>query len=308
MPALGRAARRLLTVFGAVVITTVGLISPSLAKDPFRTTNPRNISDSTEEAFRAIFERGDYPAASRALEEADPNEPLTYALKSSVAYLNIDQKALKKSDPEALKNLGLMKENATRTRELAEKLTAQDPLRGNLYTAIGHLLEGATVYIQDQIASIPQVLEKLKEVFKYMNAAEAVDPKDPELSLLKGSMDLILSTIIPFSNPDQAVQQLSNYAAPRSLAFRSIAVAYRDLKQPDKALEAVDQALAGTPDNPEVLYLKAQILTKQERHQDALTFFDQALAKKEQLPPSIVKSLTRERDRAARRVSSASSK
>ena len=95
------------------------------------------------------------------------------------------------------------------------------------------------------------------------------------------------------------------------LVDRGIAIAYRDLKNYPKALEYANRALKITSENPELYYLKAQILREQAKKQknplliqQALTNFDQALAKKSQLPAGIVKQIERERQNAAQSLQS----
>ncbi|MFN4196372.1 MAG: tetratricopeptide repeat protein, partial [Thermosynechococcus sp.] len=65
----------------------------------------------------------------------------------------------------------------------------------------------------------------------------------------------------------------------------------RDRKQWPQALNAVDQALALAPDNPELLYLKAQILAASGNRSQAQQYFQQALAKQNQLPRGIREEL-----------------
>jgi len=47
------------------VMIMVNWISPGLAGDPFRKTNPRPIGDKTEAAFNAIFKQGNYLEAKK---------------------------------------------------------------------------------------------------------------------------------------------------------------------------------------------------------------------------------------------------
>jgi tetratricopeptide (TPR) repeat protein len=281
----------LISVVSGIMMAFSLTVLSAEAKDPFRTKNPRPISETTEAAFRAIFEKGNYPDAEKRLRSAPANEvpdPLNHALKASFAFLNDDSPAFKRE--------------STQTRMVAERLIKTDPLRGNLYTAVGHFLEGAYQYSQEQLSSLPAVLGKLQDVYKYMEAAEAIDSSDPELSLIKGYVDLLMATSLPFSDPNQAISLLESSAAPRYLAYRGIAIAYRDMRKQDQALVAVDQALRQTPDNPEVIYLKAQILVKQKKLKEALPLFAQALTKKSQLPGGVVKSLQREHDRTVRQL------
>jgi tetratricopeptide (TPR) repeat protein len=276
-------------------------VLPSHAQDPFRVNNPRPISAQTEAVFKTIFEQGNYAEASRLIQKVTAKDPLDAALKASISYLNND--------------LSTFKMSATQTRELAETMIAQDPLRGNIYIAIGYFLEGASLYTERGMLALPDALGKLQYVYRHLDKAEAIDAKDPEFSLVKGSVDLLISSTLPFSDPQKAIQRLSDNAGPRYLAYRGIAIAYRDISShagksdaskateaANKGLEAVDKALQATPSNPEVLYLKAQLLVKQQKYPEALALFDQALAKKEQLPSPVVKSLNRERNKTASKL------
>ncbi len=288
-----------------VALTTAFAFSmwgnPSLAADPFRTTQPRKIGDKTEAAFKAIFQQGDYQGAERYLQQAlsaEPNEPLAYAMKASLAYTNQDWATL---DTYSKKTL-----------ETSQRIMRSDPLRGNLYTAVGHFLQGAFILSRNgTVNGAPQALSELRQVYDYIDKAEAVSSNDPELNLLKGYMDLMLAVNLPFANPQQAIERLEKNAAPRYLVDRGIAIAYRDLKQYNQALDYTNRALKQTSNNPELYYLKAQILKEQARKdnnqqlmQEAISDFDKALSKKAQLPSGMVKQIERERGNAAKRLGS----
>ncbi|MBF2064740.1 MAG: tetratricopeptide repeat protein [Calothrix sp. C42_A2020_038] len=279
----------------AVVVTFTTTLNGAFAADPFRNSQPRNIGDNTEAAFKAIFLQGDYQSADRFLQKAittEPNEPLAYAMKASLAYTN--------NDIAGLDNY------SQKTLAVAEKLIPSDPLRGNLYAAVGQFLGGAVVLSrQGTVSGAPAALSRLRKVYELLDKAEALSPQDPELNLLKGYMDLMLAVNLPFADPSQAIQRLEKNAAPQFLADRGIAIAYRDLKQYPQALEYVDRALKATPDNPEIHYLKAQILRAKankdknpQMMREAVSFFDQALTRKSQLPSGLVKQIERERRNA----------
>ncbi len=274
-------------------------ISSSLAADPFRTSAPRKIGDKTEAAFKAIFLQGNYREAGRYLQQAESseaNEPLAYAMKASLAYVNQDWATL---DTYSKKTL-----------ETGQNLITTDALRGNLYTAVGHFLEGAVILQrQGTLNGAPQALTRLRQVYQYLDKAEAISANDPELNLVKGYMDLMLAVNLPFANPEQAIQRLEKNAAPQYLVDRGVALAYRDLKQYSQALEYANRALKTTSDNPELYYLKGQILQEQGKNekrqqlmQEAIANFDKALAKKSQLPDNLVKQIERERRNATNRV------
>ena len=280
------------TTFAAAIALNLW-VSPSLAGDPFRTNQPRNIGDNTEAAFKAVFQQGNYPAAESYLQKAissEPNEPLAYAMKASLAYAN--------------KDFATLSTYSKKTLETGRKLIATDELRGNIYTAVGHFFEGATIIARDgTLRGAPQALTRLRQVYQHLDRAEAIAPQDPELNLLKGYMDLMLSVNLPFANPDDAIARLKTTAAPKYLADRGIALAYRDLRQYSQALEYVNSALKTTSDHPELYYLKAQILREQGQQaksrsiiQEAVVNFDKALTKRSQLPADLVRQIERERN------------
>lgn len=266
--------------------------NPTLAADPFRTNNARKIGDNTEAAFKAIFQKGDYNQAERYIQQAEssePNEPLAYAMKASLAYTKQDWSTLNTY--------------SQKTLQTGQNLITTDPLRGNLYSAVGYFLEGAVILQRNgTVNGAPQALSRLRQVYQHLDKAEAVSANDPELNLVKGYMDLLLAVNLPFANPQQAIERLERNAAPQYLAYRGIALGYRDLKQYPQALEYANRALKTTSDNPELYYLKAQILREQAKrensrnmNQEAIANFDKALAKKSQLPASLVKQIESER-------------
>ena len=271
------------------------LVNPSFAGDPFRSREPHKIGDRTEAVFNAIFQQGNYPTAKDALQKAmsdEPNEPLIYAIQASLAYQNQDSTSLEKY--------------SSKTLETGQNLIASDPLRGNLYTAVGHFLEGAVILRREgTVNGIPQALSRLRKVYTYLDRAEEISANDPELNLIRGYMDLMLAVNLPFTSPDQVIERLEKNAAPDYLVNRGIALAYRDLKQYSQALDYVNRVLKTTADNPEIYYLKAQILHEQGKKEksqnlikEAIAYFDKALAKKSQLPANLVKQIERERNQA----------
>ncbi len=269
------------------VVCTVALSlwgNPAWAGDPFRSTNPRPIGDNTEAAFVEIFKNGNYLEAKTYLEQAvetEPDEPLAFAIKASLAYSN--------------EEWDVMKNAAAQTLSVAENLTPKDPLRGNLYQAVGHFLQGAyTFKTKGPLGAV----NKLQLVLDHLDKAEEIAPNDPELNLLKGYLDLILSVNLPFSSPEDAIARFEQYAAPNYMVDRALFAAYRDLDQYDTAMQYIDQALANSPDNPELQYFKGQILRKKGRTEDgqpqdlellqeAYTYFDQAMTKVDQLPKGV---------------------
>lgn len=257
------------------------------AQDPFRTDEPRDIGKHTEQAFETVFLQGDYKAVAEELkiaETEEAEEPLAHALLASLAYTEKDWEGIKKY--------------ATQTIAAAELLEPEDPVRGNLYLAVGHFLDGAYIYEKEGALS---AINKLQLVFKYLDRAEDAEPNDPELNLIKGYMDLLLAVNLPFSKPEQAIARFEDYAAPNYLVERGLAVAYRDLKDYNQALKYANKALKTAPENPEHYYLKGQILRKIGKQKnstkvlsEAVENFELALESSEQLPDFILKTLKRE--------------
>lgn len=265
------------------------------AKDPFRDKNARDIGEHTEKAFETIFLEGDYQAVTESLSQAEieeSGEPLAHAMLASLAYTQRDWERIK--------------QYAEQTLASAQILSETDPVRGNLYLGVGHFLDGAYVYEQEGALA---AINKLQQVFKYLDRAEDADPNDPELNLIKGYIDLLLAVNLPFSSPEQAIARFKEHAAPNYLVERGLAVAYRDLKNYDQALKYANKALETAPDNPEHYYLKGQILRKLGKQKksieiltEAVENFELALAKSAQLPEFVLETLTREHRSAQEKI------
>ncbi|MEM1369445.1 MAG: Sll0314/Alr1548 family TPR repeat-containing protein [Cyanobacteria bacterium P01_H01_bin.15] len=267
-------------------------LSPAIAGDPFRTQNTRDIDDTTEAAFNAFFQEGDYPLTEEYLAEAmaEPeHDPIVPAMWASVGYLQNDDEQ--------------MAAGAQQTLEQAAAIVEADPLRGNLYLAVGHFLAGAYEFEQDK--NVLQAISTLQTVLTHLDLAVAADAKDPELNLIKGYLDLLLALNLPYSSPEKAISQFETYAGPDFLVQRGIAIAYRDLEEFEPAFKYAETARKATPENPEVWYLKAQILREQglssedprkkaQYFEQAEVLFADAVDKSEQLPRSVRKPLERE--------------
>jgi tetratricopeptide (TPR) repeat protein len=282
---------------GLAILTAITLwltAMPVQAGDPFRRKPPRPIDNQTEQVFEQVFIYGNYPQARTTLTELlakNPSEPLVYALHASVAYLDGD--------------LTTMAQAAAQTMKTAEALQKTDPLRGHLYVGVAHFLEGGVLATENRknlLVVVPQLLDKVRVALESFDKAALVNPNDPELNLIRGFSDLLLAVNIPFSNVGDAVNRLRNSGAPPYLVHRGLALAYRDLKQFPEALIEVDKALAAAPNHPELQYLKAQILVGQQNYIEGVKWFDQSLAMEAQLPPTLVRQIRRERERAQQRV------
>ncbi|ASC70073.1 hypothetical protein XM38_010030 [Halomicronema hongdechloris C2206] len=269
-----------------------GLAIPvALAGDPFRSNDSHAIGDRTPRLpSRPCFRMGIMWKRGRSClwplrDEAQ--EPMVHAMLAAMAYLDEDWE--------------ILLQRAQSTQRTADALLQTDPLRGHLYAAVGIFLEGAHLLkTEGEVSGMLRALTMLDRVFRHLDQAEAIDANDPELSLIKGYMDLMLAVNLPFSDPEVAIERLRNHGAPDYLAERGIALGYRDLDRNQQALEAVNQALQGAPQNPELFYLKAQILRRLGQDQDSVSFFTQALDYAEQLPQPIVRRIAWERCRTER--------
>jgi tetratricopeptide (TPR) repeat protein len=283
------------TGFALLAALTLWLtVVPVQAGDPFRRKPPRPIDSQTEQLFEQVFRHGNYAQARAILTELltqNPTEPLVYALQAALAYLDED--------------MTTMAQAAAQTMKTAEALQATDPLRGHLYVGVAHFLQGGVIATENRrnlLPVVPQLLDKVRVAFAAFDQAALVNPNDPELNLIRGFADLLLAVNLPFGNVGDAVNRLERSGAPPYLVYRGLALAYRDLQRFPEALAAVDKALAAAPNHPELHYLKAQILVGQQNYAEGVKWFDQALALEAQLPPTLVRQIRRERERAQRRV------
>jgi tetratricopeptide (TPR) repeat protein len=207
-------------------------------------SKPTRSGSNIDRAKEAMFRDGDYITAKNLLAGArktNANDPLVYAM--SALY------------PFSVGDLAQVKKYGELTVKTAKSLTATNAVRGNLYQGVGLGIGAAYEFKKNGALN---ALNKLQQVFKYLDAAKAIDPHDPELNLIVGYMNLLLSVNLPFSDTNEAISQLKK-AEPKYLAWRGIYIGYRDLKQYDRAIAAIDRALAIAPQNPELQYYKAQI-------------------------------------------------
>ncbi|MGF1514791.1 MAG: Sll0314/Alr1548 family TPR repeat-containing protein [Elainellaceae cyanobacterium] len=285
MISLTQWARRLTLAAGTLSLAIAAALPASA--DPFRSDSPRQLDPDVEAAFDAMFKAGDYQQADGLLQNASESEPLTHAMQATLAYLSEDWDQLG--------------QEADQTLASATQLLEQDPLRGHLYTAVGHFMQGGhALSTQDAVSATPLVLNKLRLVFDHFEQATEIDPSDPELNLIRGYMDLLLAVNLPFSSPDEAIDKFSSFGAPAHLVNRGLAIAYRDLNQYDQAIASIDQALQQAPSNPDLYYLKAQILRLQGDLDGSVQLFNQALKQQAQLPTNLANQIAREMCRTRR--------
>ncbi|UFP95501.1 Sll0314/Alr1548 family TPR repeat-containing protein [Gloeobacter morelensis] len=255
----------------------------ALAADPFRTgSEARPIGPALQMAFEDFFKNGNYLNAGEKLDVAqrqNPDEPLVYGLQAAIAYQNGQVDRL----------LAL----AQKTREVAQAMNGKDPARSHLYLGIAQGLEISTFYLKDGILALPRMLTQVPGMFGEFKTAREKAPDDPEINLFVGYIDTLLT------KHDEAIKQFRK-AAPNYLSYRGQALAWRDKKNYEEALAMVDQALAAAPTNPDLFYLKGQILALYSKPAEAVAHFDRAIYQGNQLPEGTRKQILRERDAQAR--------
>ncbi|MEE3716982.1 Sll0314/Alr1548 family TPR repeat-containing protein [Tumidithrix elongata RA019] len=265
------------SLIASVLATAIAL--PSWAGDLFRSSNPRPIGAETQKSFELLFKEGNFPAAVKQIDlalKSEADEPLIQALRASVAFIREDYLD--------------MKVYGDKTRAQAQKLLSTDKLRGHIYLAASNLIEAGYVVKTQGLTSAPTALPLVQAALDEIKTAQDMDPQDPELNLVKGYMDMLIASVLPLSDLENALTSLKQYAAPDYVKWRGIALAYRDARKTDLALEAVNQALVAAPNNPELYYLKGQILWLKggNSRDDARQNYIKALSKAKQLPPPLV--------------------
>jgi len=286
-----QAIQKFARLTGAAIVA-MGLWAGSvLARDPFRTSNPRPINENTQAAFEAFFKKGDYKSAANYLKQLDPDDPLSLAMRASLTYSDM---LGERDQSRKATMLEEFQSFANQTRSAAERLVGNDPLRGNLYLAVSHFFDGVYAFTKEgTLKGTAKVLGELQQIIKYLNEAEAKSPNDPELNLLRGYIDVYSGIYLPFSSPDKGIERLQQFAGPRYLADRGLAMGYLEMKEYNKAMTAVDSAIAAAPDNPELWYLKSRILSKQGKDQESIPYLERAIAKRDQLPVGLVREMER---------------
>jgi len=283
---------KMVSVAAGTMAIAIGLaVSPAQA-DPFRANESRMNDAQVEQAFDAMFRESRYNQANQLLNSASASEPLTHAMQASFAYWDEDWNTLAAE--------------AEQTLNAAQSLVdSGDPMRGHLYLAVGHFMEGAHAFLtQGTVQATPIVLSKVRQVFDNLEKAEELAPNDPEVNLIKGYMDLMLAVNLPFSSSEAAIARFQSQAGPSYLVDRGLAIAYRDLRQLGDALAAVNRALDTTPNNPDLLYLKAQILRlqaddmtgeeKASTFRTSVSLFNQSLRNANQYPRDLSEAIAYE--------------
>lgn len=252
---------------------------PSFAADPFRTQNARDIGPETQKIFELMFKEGNHKAAVKHLDiavKAEPNEPLLFVLKAAASYAKEDFTG--------------MQMDGKRVRANAEALRGRDNLRAYTYLAVSDLLEAGYIFKTEGISSTMRILPLVQNIFDNLQKAKDVSPDDPELNLIKGFIDMAIASVLPLSDLEAALESLKLYAAPDYLKWRGVALAYRDARKLAPALEALNKAMAAAPNNPELHFLKGQLLWSQGGNNipEAKKEFEIALTKADQLDAGLL--------------------
>ncbi len=274
-------------VLSLLAVTLVSTASPAWARDPFRTTKTRPIPTETATAFDTLFREGNFrgaiPQIERAI-QANDSEPLAHTMGALVAFFRQDMNA--------------MRQAGQSVKQRAQALMSKDKLRGHLYLGIGDLVESAYLFKTEGISGVPRILPLVQNVLDEMKNAQKIDPTDPELNLLKGLIDIVISSvssaIIPSTDVEASLANLRQFSAPEYLKWGGIAVAYRDAKKTAQAMEAVDKALASAPNNPILSYFKGQIFWVKGNIPEARRHYLLTLSKSPQLPDQFVKDVLSE--------------
>lgn len=271
---------------------TLGVALPTLAADPFRSGMSPNASpmgSTTGEAFELMFKDSDYKGAEALLNSAEgseADEPLLYTLQALLIYQNEDSKDWSELSSYAQKTKSAAK-------ALSRKGDDSSKLRGNLYLAMADFLDGAYAITKDgPVLGMSTAFGKLRGIYGSMKKARAINPDDPELNLVQGFLDMMVSNYLPLSDTKSAIKKLESVRETNPdaayLANWALATGYRTMKKQDKALEAVNLGLADQPNHAELNYLKAQILGAQGNYAGAKPLFAKALQASATMPDNLV--------------------
>ncbi len=282
-------ASRLLSV-GLTVLVSFGASPARASNDPFRTgDNAREMTPEIAIAMNTYFCDGNFDLLSEQMEAARlsaPQEPMIYVSMAALAYLDEDYDTI-----------GLMIDE---TLTAVESLKETDPLRAHIYAGAGYGMRAAHRIVTDGLASgLPRALPDINAMFAEFRGARRIDANDPELNYMSGFIDLMMT------RRQRALEQFDSIEYPSHMAYRAQAMALRDMDNYSDALERVDLAISTGCDNPELYYLKAQILRLLDRPQASIRWFERALAMSDQLPETIVEQIQYERDRTELKMNEA---
>jgi tetratricopeptide (TPR) repeat protein len=268
--------KSLIRRYTALPLAILLCASSALAADPFRVGfKARPMGASLQSAFEDFFRYGRYQSSDQKLTKAqaeNPNEPLVYTLQAATAYQNQQKDVFLTTLP--------------KIRAASKAIAEKDVARSHLYRGIAQGLEG--YFLKDSVTDLPKTLTYASSMLLEIDKAHQLSPNDPEINLFVGFINMVLG------KRDEALTNFQK-AGPPYLALRGQALVYRDTKDYPNAQIAVDKAIAVAPKNPELLYLKAQILSLQKNPTEAVKYFDQAIKLGNELPEGTLKQINKER-------------
>jgi tetratricopeptide (TPR) repeat protein len=268
--------RKLIQRFAVLPLAVIFCAHSALAADPFRIgAKARPMGPSLQSAFEDFFRYGKYQSSSQKLAKAqseNPNEPLVFTLLAATAYQNQQKDVFLQMLP--------------KIRDASNRIAAKDSARSHLYKGVAQGLEG--YFLKDSVTDLPKTLTYASSMLLEIDKAHSLSPNDPEINLFVGFINMVLG---------KHGEALKNFqkAGPPYLSLRGQALVYRDTKDYANAQVAVDKAIAVAPKNPELLYLKAQILVLQKNPTEAKKYFDLAINLGKELPADTLKQINKER-------------
>ena len=269
--------RKLIQRCAVLPLSVIFCAHSALAADPFRVgIKARPMGASLQSVFEDFFRYGKYKSSSQKLAKAqaeNPNEPLVFTLLAATAYQNQQKDVFLQMVP--------------KIRDASNRIAAKDSARSHLYKGIAQGLQG--YFLKDNVTDLPKTLTYASSMLLEIDKAHSLSPNDPEINLFVGFINMVLG------KHDEALKNFQK-ASPPYLALRGKALVYRDTKDYANAQVAVDKAIAVAPQNPELLYLKAQILVLQKNPNEAMKYFNQALKLGNELPADTLKQINKERN------------
>jgi tetratricopeptide (TPR) repeat protein len=278
--------RKLIQRCAVLPLAVIFCAHSTLAADPFRTgVKARPMGASLQSVFEDFFRYGKYQSSSQKLAKAqieNPNEPLVFTLLAATAYQNQQKDVFLLTVP--------------KIRDASSRIAVKDSARSHLYKGVAQGLEG--YFLKDSVTDLPKTLTYASSMLLEIDKAHSLSPNDPEINLFVGFINMVLG------KHDEALKNFQK-AGPPYLALRGQALVYRDTKDYANAQVAVDKAIAVASQNPELLYLKAQIFVLQKNPNEAMKYFDQALKLGNELPADTLKQINKERSSLVSQVPSA---
>jgi tetratricopeptide (TPR) repeat protein len=183
-----------------------------------------------------MFKDGNFYEAQKTVDRAfatEADEPLLHAMKASLFYINKRRTG----------DLEFMRDYALKTRKAAQALMSDNPCADISILGASYLLEaGYEVTKKGVVRGAAKGLSLVQQALDEIELAAEINPDDPEVNLIQGYMDMLVASVVPLADLEDALGSLRK-SGPEYLKWRGIALGYRDAKMPNEALAAVDKAL-----------------------------------------------------------------